>query len=146
MAKKAKPKAAGSSAKTKSSAKPPSKFSLHVHSNGAVEVQRDKKGILHIRTYSSAAEALAAGVDGRVVKLLFKAKGGRPTPPDCETVGSPDRGRVWMRCVDHDCTGEEGCHLFSWPRNNPDDFRDEGKGGRWAQPGRIYECTCVYSA
>jgi hypothetical protein len=39
------------------------------------------------------------------------------------------------------CDGR--CHVISWPENDPDAWRDEGRGPITKERGRVYGCGCV---
>ncbi|NML43625.1 hypothetical protein HHL11_07685 [Ramlibacter sp. G-1-2-2] len=111
-----------------------------------MEIVRARGRRPEIRIYATAAEALAAGIVRSVIDRIW-GHPPKPAPPDCQTLGEwdPRKGDVWITCINNGCDSSEGCHLLSWPREGPDDTRDEGTGGRWAEPGRVYQCSCVYS-
>lgn len=120
---------------------------IRIRFSGALEVVEARGRRPEIRIYASAAEAAAAGIARSVIDRIWPRPPPPPAPPDCQTLGQwdPRHGNVWITCINNSCTTLDGCHLFSWPRQGPDDMRDEGYGGRWAEPGRVYQCSCVYS-
>jgi hypothetical protein len=120
------------------------KKGLSFHFTGVLEVRRNRKGELTAQIYASAAEAATAGVHADIIRRIWE---GEPNPqhvlPECSTLGTPEEHGIWVTCRDNGCKGELGCHVESWPRGKPGDWRDEGEGV-WALPGRVYRCTCLY--
>jgi hypothetical protein len=114
--------------------------------SGVLEVVQRRGHRTEIRIYASAVEALSAGVARSIVDRIWPPPP-KVVPPDCQTFGEwdPKKGNVFVKCVNNDCTTFEGCHLLSWPREGPDDPRDEGYGGQWVEKGRVYQCSCEYS-
>jgi hypothetical protein len=132
-------------AKKPATTRAPAARSAIVEFAGPIEVIVEKKAV-RLVPWASRAAAVAAKFPRDWIERFF-GRDKEPKFPDCHTMGEwdPKQRNFWVTCRNKGCTSSEGCHLFSESRSTPGEPRDEGTGGRWAEAGRVYWCSCVYS-